>query len=376
MALAALLALPVPCSAATTSPTTTAPDSRPAITQEAKALATALMGRFGPSYSTQIDDRRHLVYVSALDGRTSQYVMSVLATYYDTERQLLFSPNRQWNVVIVLPTVNDFRRLAPNAKVLGFYQHSTRTLLSISLSSVLIHEFTHALHHQDQASTDQRHAIWIAEGLATLFQQSRMKGTKVDILTDSSLMTVKKAIEQGNAFPLAELFKMDQAAFMKRPEMSYLESRAVLLWLYRRGKLKSFYQAYKDTFGQDPTGCLAMEKTLGGKLEDIEADWRQWVISQNVWRAAVSRKAQLGIRMQADENGVKVTGLLPGSAAQSIGKLRVGDVITAVAGHDVSTPAELTEAIRSFLPGEIVDIVVNRNGQTMVVNQLLGTTGK
>jgi hypothetical protein len=374
--LSMILAFAPAVSGVTAVATTTAPASAPTIAEEAKVLAKALANRFGPAYSTQIDDRRHLVYVSALDKVTSRYVMSVLAAYYDAQRQLLFQPGRQWNVVVILPTLADFRRLAPDAKVLGLYQHSMRTLLSISLSNVLLHEFTHAMHHQDQASVNQRHAIWVAEGLATLYQQSRAKGAKVEILTDSSLLTVRKAIEDGQALPLAELFEMDQKAFMKRPELSYLQARAVMLYLYRQGKLKGFYQAYKDTFSQDPTGRLAMEEALGKKLEDIEANWRKWVVSQDVWRPGVSRKALLGIRMEADEGGVRVTRLLPGSVAQSSGRLRIGDVITAIAGRDTPTPAALTEVVRSLLPGEIVDIVVIRDGRATVIHQLLGATGR
>lgn len=368
-------ACPPAAGAVAAAATATAPASGPAIEQEAKALAAALGNRFGSAYGTQIDDRRHLVYVSALDKRTSQHVMSVLAAYYDAQRQLLFQPKRQWNVVIILPTLADFRRLAPDSKVLGFYRQSTRTLLSATLSNVLIHEFTHAMHHQDQASVNQRHAIWVAEGLATLYQQSRAKGTKVEILTGSGLMSIKKTIEDDNAPSLAELLKMDQEAFMKRPEVSYLQAWSVMLYLYRQGKLKSFYQAYKDSFAEDPTGRVAMERA-GDKLEDIEANWRKWVVSQQVWRAGVSPKAHLGIQMQADEGGVRVTGLLPGSMAQSSGRLEVGDVITAIAGRDTPTPAALRKVMQSLMPGETVDIVVIRDGRTTVVHQLLGATAR
>jgi S1-C subfamily serine protease len=68
--------------------------------------------------------------------------------------------------------------------------------------------------------------------------------------------------------------------------------------------------------------------------------------------------------------------LLPGSAAQSSGRLRIGDVITAIAGRDTPTPAALTEVVRSLLPGEIVDIVVIRDGRATVIHQLLGATGR
>ena len=335
-------------------------------------MASAVIGNLGEGYSFQIDDRRHLVYVSALDKRTSRYVMSVLGAYCDMERQMLFAGGQLWNPVILLPTLTDFRRLSPDPKVLGFYRYSTHTLMSISLSNVLIHEFTHALHHQDQAAAGQHHAIWLAEGLATLFQQSRVKAGTLEIRTDSSLSTVRKAIQEGKALPLTELLAMDQAAFMKRAEICYLQAQSVLLFLYRQDKLRDFYLTYKETFAQDPTGRMALEKTLGRKLTDIEAAWRKWVASQDIRRSGSSAKAHLGIRMQADENGVMVTGLLAGSMAQTAGKLKVGDVITSIAGHDTPSAAELTLVVASLLPGETIDIAILRQGRPMIIQQLLG----
>jgi len=44
------------------------------------------------------------------------------------------------------------------------------------MGSILTHEFTHALHFADQEGRGQEHPIWIAEGLATLFESSKLLG--------------------------------------------------------------------------------------------------------------------------------------------------------------------------------------------------------
>ena len=142
----------------------------PNLAAEANTLAASYQRKFGEGYTTRIDNRRHLVYVSALDENALGHVVRLLGAYADAQQRLLFPDALQWNVAVVLPTLSDYRRGGPPDDTSGYYNPATRTLTSISMSNVLIHEFTHALHHADQVRAGQRHPVWISEGLATLFQ--------------------------------------------------------------------------------------------------------------------------------------------------------------------------------------------------------------
>ena len=76
-------------------------------------------------------------------------------------------------------------------------------------------------------------------------------------------------------------------------------------------------------------------------------------------------------------SGVYVANVIAGGSAYDAG-LRLGDVIINLAGKEVRSGAELTEALGQHRPGERLDIVVNRNGQNkkfeLLLKNKLGTT--
>lgn len=76
-------------------------------------------------------------------------------------------------------------------------------------------------------------------------------------------------------------------------------------------------------------------------------------------------------------SGVYVANVIAGGSADDAG-LKLGDVIINVAGKEVRSGADLTEALGQHRPGERLDIVVNRNGQNkkfeLLLKNKLGTT--
>jgi len=340
---------------------------------EAKALAELNLRKFGEGYTTRIDNRRHLVYVSALDARAFDRVVRLLGPYADAQRSLLFPAPFQWNVTVVLPTLSDYRKSHPPAEASGYYRPATRTLTSMSLSDVLVHEFTHALHHSDQVRANQRHPVWISEGLATLFQRSRVRAGKIELPLDAGLAVLRESVRQKRVRSLAALCAMDREAFSLDAEACYPHARYVMLYLHRNGKLREFYETYKARYGSDLTGVVALEETLGKPLGEVEADWRQWVLGlKPLWQPARPPKTHLGIRMRRAPEGLQVDGFVRGSAAARAKVLQVNDIIISVAGHATPTARKLAEAVGSCKPGEVVDIEIIRDGRTKVVRHLLG----
>ncbi len=76
-------------------------------------------------------------------------------------------------------------------------------------------------------------------------------------------------------------------------------------------------------------------------------------------------------------SGVYVAKVIADGSADDAG-LKLGDVIINVAGKQVRSGADLTEALGQHRPGERLDIVVNRNGQNkkfeLLLKNKLGTT--
>ncbi len=73
--------------------------------------------------------------------------------------------------------------------------------------------------------------------------------------------------------------------------------------------------------------------------------------------------------------GAKVSEITAGGPAQEAG-VHVGDVITGFNGRQVADSTELVVAIRSYAPGERIEITVIRNGQTSTLRLTLGSSTK
>ena len=353
------------------------PSSGPAeLDEQARRLAKEHLQRLGSGYVARIDPRRRVVYVSAIDPGNFERVTAMLSLQHDLLRRQLFPAPLAWNVTVVFPTLNDYRRRTPLAKAAGFYHHPSRTLYSVSLSDVLLHEFTHALHHNDQHLCRQHHALWVVEGLATLFQRCKPTPAGLEPQTDWSLGELQETVKAGKACKLADLMTIDQKTFLAQAETHYSQVRWVMMYLYRKGKLAEFYAAYKATWATDATGRKALEKVLAADLDHIEADWTKWLLELDPpWKPGYAVKARLGVRMRPGEDGVEITGFLRNSAADKTNLLRPGDVVLAVNGQQTPTPRDLTAAVQACKPGQIVDIEIIRDGKVTTIKQILGVGG-
>ena len=78
------------------------------------------------------------------------------------------------------------------------------------------------------------------------------------------------------------------------------------------------------------------------------------------------RHALLGVSARPTTDGTAgalVAAVEPGSAADAAG-IEVGDVITSLAGDPVESPEQLVAAIISRQPGDAVEVVLRRDGET------------
>ncbi len=81
--------------------------------------------------------------------------------------------------------------------------------------------------------------------------------------------------------------------------------------------------------------------------------------------------AYVGVLIQTVNGGAKVTKIVAGSPAAKSG-LKVGDVVTAFAGHPVTSANDLTAAVSAAKVGEKVTVTVRRGGSTQQLSITLG----
>jgi len=345
------------------------------IEADAKTVAQIYIRRFGDEYRWSYDRSRRILFVTSVDTRTEARARRIIEQHLAMHRAALFPSEFQYPVTILLPSVADYRSFVGqvNAKASGVYVRKVRTLASISFSSVLLHELTHAVHHNDQLLAGQEHVIWIVEGLASYYQQGELRGTSFAPEVGTGLQTLQEALQAGRLPALEALVEMDRKLFMAAAERNYAHSRYVMYYLASRGKLGDFYATYKRTFEEDPKGGAALEEVLGEKLESIDASWRKWLKSiEAPWQSKLVVKAHLGIRMRDAQQGVEVDAMLRGSAARSAGVLKRGDVILSIGGRATQTPRELSRAVQTFKPGQTVVVELIRDGRKLSVSQILG----
>lgn len=77
-----------------------------------------------------------------------------------------------------------------------------------------------------------------------------------------------------------------------------------------------------------------------------------------------ANRALLGVASAKDDNGVKVTSITKGSAAEKAG-LKEGDVITRVDDTNIQNPEDLTKAIGKYKPNDNVAITYKRGKQEL-----------
>jgi serine protease Do len=89
-------------------------------------------------------------------------------------------------------------------------------------------------------------------------------------------------------------------------------------------------------------------------------------------RKIAAPSGALGITLANRDSVAQIEEVVPGLAADKAG-LKGGDVILKVNGKETGSRQRLVETIRSFMPGEKVDLVVKRGSEELAISATLGS---
>jgi predicted metalloprotease with PDZ domain len=210
---------------------------------------------------------------------------------------------------------------------------------------------------------NQRHPIWIQEGLASLYEDYTLnEDGSVEFHPNIRFNIARKQVVSRTARDWRELFAMSGDRFMQDAERHYPQVRAIFEFFARERRLEAFYKALIETSREDPTGVRAVERAFGEPLPKVEARWRTWMTARGEIDDRVSRgDASLGITVEDAGDGARIRSFVIGSAARA-GGLRVGDVIFSVAKIPVRNRDELMLAVARLKLGEAVEVRFRRDG--------------
>lgn len=245
--------------------------------QRAVKIQALLDARLGERYFCNIDEKDRLIFAGKLDQKELDNVRAGLGEQARAEWNDLFSHHIDQYVTVVMLHGPDVKKLPKDNG--GFYEDGSRIILTTQTGIILTHEFTHALHHADAEARGQVHPVWIKEGLATLFETHRIEGGHIRPVNNFRLGAIRSAAADGRTLPWRQFFRTTQDDYMKKAQICYPEGRYILVYLWEKGLLKKWYDAYTENYATDRTGTMAMEKVFGKNIEAIQADWLRWLRS-------------------------------------------------------------------------------------------------
>jgi len=166
----------------------------------------------------------------------------------------------------------------PPSTPYGFYMSRERKMvMNISTGTgTLAHELVHPLLAEDFPGVPS----WFNEGFASLFEQSGERGGKMVGFVNWRLPKLKQMLKIGKGVPLADLMRTTTEQFYGEDDrgVNYATARYLCMYLQEHKLLIPFFQEFKKSAKDDPTGALAFERATGKKAADFEPSWREWVL--------------------------------------------------------------------------------------------------
>lgn len=243
----------------------------------AEATLGRLKAQFGEDYLYAVDYEQKLIFATGGNELQLEELKNWLRRQARLQGRDLFENRPDAFICVVMPSVKDWAKIVRAKNVGGFYQDASKTLVAREMGQTLIHEFTHALHAADLAPLGQAHPPWIGEGLGVLYEGAQfVEGEFVPFDTERNRVAALAA-RRRSLVPLSKLLTMTPEEFVRRGRITYPEAGSLMLYLYERQLLRKFYDEYKSTYDDDPTGQAALEKVTGLTLAEVEARFSEWL---------------------------------------------------------------------------------------------------
>jgi hypothetical protein len=162
----------------------------------------------------------------------------------------------------------------------GFYRPDVRVIVMNAGPGIgtLTHEMVHPILEADFP----RAPIWINEGIASLFEAPVIpRPGEIHGAKNWRLPRLRSALgskKERETTRLDALFVMSDSRFRDDDEpLHYAMARYVCQWLDERGKLWTFYRAWRDGVDDDPTGERAFAQAMGQTPAQANERWAAWV---------------------------------------------------------------------------------------------------
>jgi serine protease Do len=217
-------------------------------------------------------------------------------------------------------------------------------------------------------------------GFASERSHSKVLAAFRDVVSEPSKSTVQ-VFSDGHRSALGAIVGSDGFVLTKATEL--------------KGKLecqlKDGRRMEAQLIGKDPSLDLAMLKIDAKSLPVVH--WSEsespavgsWVATPGLERDPVAigvlsvgpRKiaapsGALGVQLDNVDDVAKILQVMPDSAAEKAG-FEAGDAVTKVNGKIIASRQQLVETVRSYMPGDIIAVVVRRGEKELTLEAKLGS---
>jgi tetratricopeptide (TPR) repeat protein len=340
----------------------------------------AWKNKLGNSFQYARDDKYKFIVAYEVSAAQMQNIIGNLKLTADSHAKHLFTNKPDYYIsVIICSGGQSFTNLlgAAYSRAAGAYVHAQKTLYVRTDTGIgtATHEFTHALHWADALARKQdMQPQWIIEGFGTLYESPTFTGSK-EIRSHTSwqnhwrLPGLKQSIENGTYQGWNKLFYGWATINITH---AYEMAKYLFLYLQEEGLLYKFYEEYVKLYPDDPSeasvsaaGVKALEKVTGKKAGELEAEWKEWVLSLG--------KPMMGVYF--DQNytgkGARVEKVESGSPAER-GGMKAGDVILEMDGNPVADWNANQELLKKKNKGDKAVFKVKRGDDEMELTLELG----
>jgi len=159
----------------------------------------------------------------------------------------------------------------------GFYSSDHKVLvMNIATGGgTLVHEIVHPFIETNFPDCPS----WFNEGLASLYEQSSERNSRIVGLTNWRLRGLQLAIKDDRLGSFEKLTSTTTREFYDGDATNYAQARYLCYWLQEQGKLRDFYKSFVADSKEDSTGIETLKSQITPKtVGDFQKSWEAWVL--------------------------------------------------------------------------------------------------
>jgi hypothetical protein len=195
------------------------------------------------------------------------------------------------------------------------------------------------------------------------------EGGKVTLAPSWRTNIARRLARSGSLIPTARFAQLDRDQFVgERARARYAQARAFFMFLHAQGKLGAWYGAYAETFGEDATGIVAVERVFEKHIREVDREFRLWARELPEVGEASRAKAGLPFEVRSGPpDGLSIVGRVSRRVVEDGRALRRDDVVLAVDDEATPTLDDLHRILEERGAGASVGLSVRRGDERFEV---------